>query len=31
LTIRKKTGLADTVSVEIAAGGVAVVELLAGR
>src|SRR4030095_11682027 len=31
LTIRKKTGLANTVSVEIAAGGVAVVELLAGR
>ncbi|HWP52717.1 MAG TPA: hypothetical protein VN476_01220 [Pyrinomonadaceae bacterium] len=31
LTIRKKAGMADAVSLDIAAGGVAVVELLAGR
>lgn len=31
LTIRKKSGTPDLVSVDIAAGGIAVVELLAGR
>jgi hypothetical protein len=31
LTIRKKAGMADAVTLDIAAGGVAVVELLAGR
>ena len=31
LTIRKKAGLADVVGVDIAAGGLAVVELVAGR